>query len=116
MWLSCPPGVLAQRRKLRLASEGGRVDCHPLRAPPPSPRLRISVKGGMSSVVGAWCAGMALGRESGDLSHGTFPPWASVSLAVNRIVPPGLAAVTRVKRNLHGSCSHTGSRARGAWG
>lgn len=106
MWLSPPSRILAQRRKLRLASEGGRVDYHPLRAPPPSPRFRISVKG-VSSVVGAWCAGMALGREAGDLSHGGFPLWASVSLAVNRIFPPGLVAVTRVKRNHCTEAAHT---------
>lgn len=44
---------------------------------------------------------------SRDLSHGGFPPWASVSLAVNRIFPPGLVAVTRVKRNHCTEAAHT---------
>lgn len=58
-------------------------------------------------MVGAWFAGTALGRESGDLSHGGFPPWASVSLAMNRIFPPGLAAFMRVKRNHPTEAAHT---------
>lgn len=58
-------------------------------------------------MAGAWCAGTALGRESGGLSRGGFPPWASVSLAMNRIFPPGLAAVMVVKRNHSTEAAHT---------
>lgn len=67
----------------------------------------------MASGVLVWESG-----DLSDLSHHSFPPWASVSPAVNRISPPGLTPVMRVQEKpLHGRklVIHTGGQERRSW-